>query len=835
MNRSYAPARTRRSVSFISVATELRTQLATFLVMDLKQGELYLGRTTDTDEPVIYEADNLTTHGVIVGMTGSGKTGLGIDLVEEALLNGISCLIIDPKGDMGNLALNFPEFTADAFEPWMDDGTAAKEGKTTQELAQATADMWKAGLDRHQIGPERMHRLKEAADITIYTPGSSAGVGLNVLGSMKAPTLDWDTNTEVIRDEIGSFVSSLLVLASIDSDPLSGQEHILLSTIVEHFWKEGRDLDLATLVGQVPNPPFRKMGVFDIDTFFPEKDRMDLALQLNGLLASPSFAAWLEGEPLDIEKMIGGDKTKAAVVYMSHLSDEERQFLVTLLLGKTVTWIRSQPGTSELRAMIYMDEVFGFVPPTRQPPSKTPILTILKQARAHGVGMVLSTQNPVDLDYKAMSNAGTWMVGRLQTDNDKRRILDGLADAAGDVDINAFDKQISNLEKRQFILHSTKLKSPVLFGTRWAMSYLAGPLTRSQVTKLTPADEPAPVQEPAAPEEPVVSEGLKMPAESTTTPPTVAQPPSDRADTVPVAPEVADGVTVAYLDPAAPWASKLKANPAGTVLAPAAAATVSLVYDDAPAKLTHREIYEAVIFPLGDRVDASDLIAVDHDVRDFGHTAPGGAEYELPSVKVENKTYWRTLEGSLRDTLVATRQIEIFKNTELSLYSRVGEERTAFELRCRETAEDRSDEEMAKLRDKYETRIDRVGDRLAAARTRVAEAEAVASARQQESFLGTAGDVLGALLGGRSRSNPIKQAATRHSASKRAKAKAAAEATKADAKEMELAELEDELAVEIEEIADKWEMAALQIESLEIPLEKRDTEVVEMKLVWVPV
>jgi hypothetical protein len=303
---------------------------------------------------------------------------------------------------MGNLALNFPELRPIDFEPWIDEAAAAKAGKSVSEVAAETADMWREGLEGHGVERDRMRELRQSADVTIYTPGSAAGVGLNVLGSMKAPDLDWETDGEVIRDEISSFVSSLLVLTGVESAPVSGQEHILLSTIMEQFWKEGRDLDLATLVGQIPKPPFRKLGVFELDTFFPEKDRMELALRLNGLLASPSFASWLQGKPLDIDEMIGGPRPKAAIVYMSHLSDEERQFLVTLLLGKTVTWIRSQPGTSELRCLIYMDEVFGFAPPTKEPPSKTPILTILKQARAHGVGMVLSTQNPVDLDYKAM-------------------------------------------------------------------------------------------------------------------------------------------------------------------------------------------------------------------------------------------------------------------------------------------------------------------------------------------------------------------------------------------------------------------------------------------------
>ena len=461
--------------------------------MDFEKGHLFIGHKIDeAKESLTYDSADFTTHGVIVGMTGSGKTGLGITILEEALLNGIPCLIIDPKGDMGNLLLNFPEFDPSDFLPWVDEAEANRQGVTPDELAAAAATSWKEGLSGSGISPERMAKLRDGTDMTIYTPGSGAGVGLNVLGSMKAPAIDWETQGELISDEIEAFVSSLLSLASIEADPVSSPEHILISTIISTFWREGRDLDLATLVGQVPKPPFRKLGVFDIDSFFPEKGRMALAMKLNGLLASPSFAAWLEGSPLDVGEMLtGGEKVKAAIVYLTHLSEAERSFVVTLLLSKVVSWFRAQPGTSNLRALIYMDEVFGFAPPTAEPPSKKPILTILKQARAHGVGMILSTQNPVDLDYKAMSNAGTWMVGRLQTENDKKRILVGIASATGAVDVGTYDKLISDLEKRQFLMSMAKASEPTLFGTRWAMSYLAGPMTRDQVAALMKGREAA--------------------------------------------------------------------------------------------------------------------------------------------------------------------------------------------------------------------------------------------------------------------------------------------------------------------------------------------------------
>jgi hypothetical protein len=791
--------------------------------MDLDKGDLYIGRDTGSDEPVIYEADNLTTHGVIVGMTGSGKTGLGIDLIEEALLNGISCLVIDPKGDMGNLALNFPELTPADFEPWVDEATASKEGKTVSEMAAATAAMWKSGLEGHGIDSDRMKRLKEGAEVTIYTPGSGAGVSLNVLGSMEAPDLDWSTESEVIRDEISSFVSSLLVLAGVDSDPVSGQEHILLATIIEHFWKDGKDLDLAALVGQIPSPPFRKLGVFDVDTFFPEKARMDLALNLNGLLASPSFATWMEGRPLDVEEMLGGDRPKAAVVYMSHLTDEERQFLVTLLLGKTVTWIRSQPGTSELRALIYMDEVFGFAPPIAEPPSKTPILTILKQARAHGVGMVLSTQNPVDLDYKAMSNAGTWMVGRLQTENDKKRILEGLASASGDIDVGLIDRQISDLGKRQFVLHSTKSAAPQLFGTRWAMSYLAGPLTRDQVTRLMAGQRSVPESDQG---DPPPAEPSESGAERETT---------SSGDTVPVPPMVAEGVEVWFLDPAAAWAGEVGADPTGTVYQPAAAATIQLLYDDAKAGLNHRETYEAVIFPLDGIIDVDEVITTDHDARDFRPEPTAGAAFRIPGLKLDTKTFWNGLETDLTDYLVAHRPLQVWANPDLSVFSRVDETEVRFRERCREVAEETSDAELAKLRDRFQTKIDRVSEQMATAHARYQEADAIAAAKSEENLFGTAGDLLGAFLGGKSRSNPLKRAANRRTATAKAQAKADTEAAKYQAKHQELAELEDELAAEVNDIVSRYEALAGNIERVDIRLEKSDVRVADLKLVWVPV
>lgn len=812
--------------------------------MQVEPGSFYLGGHIDPGsgergEPLVYESDDLVTHGVILGMTGSGKTGLGIGLLEEALLSQIPCLIIDPKGDMGNLRLLFPDFEGSDFAPWVDPAAAERAGVTVDELGVQTAGTWKEGLAGWDIDGDRLRRLLDAAEVTIYTPGSTAGVPLDILGSLAAPDLSWDDHAEDLRDEIEGFVSSLLVLAGIDADPVSDPAHILLANIIETEWRAARDLDLARLVGLIPDPPFRKLGVFELDTFFPKKDRTALALKLNGLLASPSFAAWLEGDPLDIEALLsGGDKTKGAVIYLAHLTESERQFVVTLLLAKLVTWMRRQSGTGKLRALVYMDEVFGFAPPVAEPPSKKQILTILKQARAFGVGMVLSTQNPVDLDYKAMSNAGTWMVGRLQTENDKKRILEGLTDAGGATDVGSVDTLISNLDKRQFVLRQAGKAEPAVFGTRWAMSYLAGPLDRTRVTALkderagaTPADAPAEKPE-AAPVEAPAEAPEATPVEAPADEGGVTEP---AGDTVPVAPAVAASVAVSHLDPAAQWADQVGAVPGGTRWKPIGVATVNLLYDDRPAGVDHHEDYEAIIDPLGPRLDPAAITAVDHDPRDFRDGAPPEGQFMLVDAPFDTVSFWKSLGTDLRDFLVRERKITVWKNEGLKLYSRVGESEDEFGARCAEAAEDAADADIAKLKDRYETRIDRVRSQISKADRRVAELSEDLSSRQQNEVLSGVGDILGSLLGGKSKSSALNRASSRRAQSRRTAADLDTAQDKLAEEQQELADLEDELADDLAEITDGWAAKADTIVAVEIPLEKSDVKVADLRLVWVPV
>ena len=421
-------------------------------------------------------------------MTGSGKTGLGIVLIEECLAAGVPCLLIDPKGDLTNLLLLFPQLAPSDFRPWINEGDAQKAGVTPDQFAEQQATTWREGLAGWGIGTERLQAVDDGVRFTIYTPGSTAGVPVNLVGSLQAPADPSDIET--MRDEIEGFVSGLLGLVGIAADPLASREFILLANLIETSWSQGRSLDLATLVGQVLQPPLRKLGVFDLDTFFPPADRQAFALRLNGLLASPAFAAWAEGTPLDIATLLRSPDGKpcAAIVSIAHLSEDERQFVTSLLLSKVVTWMRKQSGTTDLRALVYMDEVAGYVPPTANPPTKKPIMTLMKQARAFGVGVVLATQNPVDLDYKAISNAGTWMVGRLQTERDKARLLEGMSAAAGTVDVGAVSDTISGLAKREFVLKRAGKDVPEIFTTRWAMSYLRGPLTATRSPRSRPHD-----------------------------------------------------------------------------------------------------------------------------------------------------------------------------------------------------------------------------------------------------------------------------------------------------------------------------------------------------------
>ncbi|MCC7123443.1 MAG: ATP-binding protein, partial [Acidobacteria bacterium] len=461
-----------------------------------KLGVFYLGRVLDretrqrTPAPVLYDSSDLVTHAVIVGMTGSGKTGLGIGLIEEAAIDGVPVLAIDPKGDLANLLLTFPGLSGAEFAPWVNQDEARAAGHSTEQYGDAEAAKWKQGLaDWDQTG-DRIARLKAAADFTVYTPGSTAGRPISIMKSFAAPPAAIVEDPDLLGDQVATAATSVLTLAGIEAEPLRSREHILISTLFTESWKAGRDLDMSSLIAAVQQPPVTRVGVMDLETFFPAKDRFALAMRLNQILAAPNFGAWLQGDTLDLQSLLytAEGKPRVAVISIAHLDDQERMFFVSLLLNELVGWMRAQRGTTSLRALVYFDEIFGFLPPVANPPSKAPLLKLLKQARAFGVGLTLATQNPVDLDYKALSNCGTWMLGRLQTERDKARVLDGLegvaASAGEGFDRAGLDQLLSSLGKRIFLLHNVHDKRPTLFETRWTMSYLRGPMGRDELKRL---------------------------------------------------------------------------------------------------------------------------------------------------------------------------------------------------------------------------------------------------------------------------------------------------------------------------------------------------------------
>jgi Helicase HerA, central domain len=796
-------------------------------VIDIPAGHLFLGEHLEpgtrkrNGDPVLLEAADLTTHGVIVGMTGSGKTGLGVVLIEEALLAGIPTLAIDPKGDLGNLLLTFPEMKPDDFAPWVEDGEPAEVAK-----------QWSEGLAGWGIEPSRIAQLRDSAEFTIYTPGSTSGVPLDIVGGLDAPAEGADAET--VADEVEGYVTGLLTMVGIEADPLASKEHILLSNLIHHAWSSGQGIDLAGLVGQVQDPPLRKLGVYELDDFYPAKERSKLAVTLNGLLASHSFAAWAEGPDIDLDRLLraqDGDRPACAIVSLSHLSDQERQFVVSLLLGKLITWMRRQPGTDRLRVLVYFDEVMGFVPPSAMPPAKKPILTLFKSARAFGVGMVLATQNPVDVDYKGLANAGTWMIGRLQTEQDKARLLDGLSSAGGTVDIKDVGDVIGGLGRREFMMRGTGREAPMLFTTRWAMSYLRGPLTREQISTLMAGRyQPSPPTEEATPTAPAEATG-----------PTAGVPvtSADATETVPVAPPIADDVPVRWLAPDAPWAAQVGAVPNGAKLAPSLATRVSLLYDDDKLDLRETEEWEAVLFPLGATVDPAASIAVDHDDRDLRTEAPSGATYVLTDAPLDRKTFFTGVEKALVDQLYRTRTMQVMRNPELELVVRAGETPEEFAARCSAAADEGADRDQVALQAKYEGRIAKAREALGAAMDRVVQAEAAETTRRQSDVVAGAGSLLGAVLGGRRSARTMARDMGRVLTGRGRRDEAAQRVRSAENRAHDRQEavtkLEADLARDLAAIDEKWTAKAAAIEPIEVPLERSDIRVTARCVVWIPV
>ena len=787
-------------------------------------GQFYFGKEYDLENGKVlenridYDAKDLCTHAVCVGMTGSGKTGLCLSLLEEAALDGIPAICIDPKGDLGNLLLSFPGLTADEFRPWIDKGEATRKGMEVDEFAQSTADTWKKGLNQWGYGPEYVQAYKDSVDIAIYTPASNAGLPLTVLKSFDAPNESVRNDGEAFRDKVNSTVSGLLALMQIEADPISSREHILLSNILSNAWNAGKNLDMGNLIREIQAPPFDKVGFMDLEAFYPAKERFKLSMQLNNLLASPGFAAWMEGEPLDIQRMYftPEGKPRISILSIAHLSDAERMFFVTILLNELLAWMRAQEGTSTLRSLFYMDEVFGYFPPTANPPSKQPMLTLLKQARAFGLGCVLATQNPVDIDYKGLSNAGTWFLGRLQTERDKMRVLEGLegasAQAGSNFDKAKMEQTLAGLGSRVFLMNNVHEDQPVVFHTRWVLSYLRGPLSRAQIKILM--DE----------------RRAKLGTTATAGPKSVAA----TADPSTARPVLPPGIEERFLECRAGG---------DVVYRPALYGSARVHYiqsRSADGIDEWREI--SLLQPIGDEVAAavwedSDVLDQD-DLPAFETDPEDGATYaDLASELTQPKKY-STFQSQLKEHIYRKHTMTVWKCKRLKEQSHAGETESDFRVRLKHSAREMRDLQVEKLRKKYASKIASAEERVRKAEQRVEREKEQASSARMSSMISIGSSVLGALFGRKlaSATNVRRAGTAARSLTRGSKDKADVAHAEETLEEYSrrLEDLSVELDDEIREIEDELDIDNLELDEDEIRPRKSDLSISEVMLVWAP-
>jgi hypothetical protein len=792
-----------------------------------KLGVFYLGRpydmATKQSKPgwLLYDSKDLVTHAVCVGMTGSGKTGLCIGLLEEAAIDGIPALIIDPKGDLANLMLNFPQLRGEDFAPWVNEDDARKKGLSPADYATQQAEMWKKGLGDWGQSGERIQKLRDAADVVVYTPGSNAGIPVSILKSFAAPSQEILDDPEMLRERIGTTVTSLLGLIGVEADPIKSREHILLSTILDHTWRAGQDLDLATLIQQIQTPPVAKIGVLDLDSFFPSKERFTLAMQLNNLLASPGFSAWLEGEALDPGQMLHspGGKPRLAIFSIAHLNDAERMFFVTLLLSQTLGWVRAQSGTTSLRAILYMGEIFGYFPPVANPPSKQPLLTLLKQARAFGLGVVLATQNPVDLDYKGLANTGTWFIGRLQTERDKARVLEGLEGASASSG-KKFDKQgmeqlLAGLGNRVFLMNNVHEDAPEVFQTRWTLSYLRGPLTRTQIKTLMD-----PIKRETLNVKREASEGSALSTQHSALKARPMLPPDVPQHFIPVRGSQPSGSTLMY-QPMLLGASQVRVSDskAGvdvtqdvTVLAPISDGAVAVDWDRA--------------------VEAGLALA------DLESTPTDGAQFgSIPGVASKAKSYdaWNK---DFSGWLFRNQKVELFKSPSTKEVSKPDESERDFRVRLQQAGREARDKQSDSLRQKYAPKIAAIQDRIRRAGQMVERQQAESRSSQMQAAISVGASILGAFLGRKTISaSNIGRATTAIRGAGRAikESKDVGQAEEnVSALQQQLADLESQFKTEADALAAATDPLNEKLETVSLKPTKANIVVKLVALAWTP-
>ena len=702
-----------------------------------KLGLFYLGRRHDlatgktTDEPVLYDSRDLVTHAVCVGMTGSGKTGLCVSIIEEAAIDGIPVIAIDPKGDLGNLLLTFPRLAAEDFRPWVDEDEARRTGAGVDEYAATQADAWSRGLADWGQDGKRIERLRASADFAIYTPGSRAGLPVSILRSFAAPPDAVRGDAEALAERATGTATSLLDLAGATSAPRS-RAHTLVSALLTAAWRQGTDVDLPMLIGQIQTPPFDRVGVADLESFFPSAERFELAMLLNGLLAAPGFEQWLEGEPLDPASVLytPEGKPRVAIFSIAHLGDAERMFFVSLLLNQIVSWMRGQAGTTSLRALVYMDEIAGYFPPVANPPSKLPLMTLLKQGRAFGIGVLLATQNPVDLDYKGLSNAGTWFLGRLQTERDKARVLDGLEGAAaGSLERADADRILSALGKRQFLLHNVHDAAPIVFQTRWALSYLRGPLTRDQIRNLMALRRPT----PAAP---------RRVAAPAATPAAVPAVPASAPSNVPVVPPSIQQ----YIVPSQSGSAR-----AGETHVPVLLGVARVHFSDAKLKVdaSRDVVYATRVTSDAVPADWSRGVKLDVSADDLQRISDAREAVQfaaLPAAASQPRSYSAWTKEFARYVGLAER-LDILRHPTLKIASRGDESERDFRIRVQVEGRAARDAAVESVRRKYAPKHAALAERLRRAEASLGREQEQASEQKAQAAVSLGATVLGALLG----------------------------------------------------------------------------------------
>ena len=835
----------------------------------MADSRFYLGRSFDTqannvtEQDVTYDPADLTTHAVVTGMTGSGKTGLCIGLLEEAALQGIPAIIIDPKGDLTNLLLHFPALAPSDFQPWIDPDLARRAGESIEQAALAASTAWRKGLEQWGIKQERLSALAEAAAFAVFTPGSDAGIPVSVLSSLAAPKLDWSENREVLREKISSTATALLgLIGTEDVDPLQSREHILLCNLFEAAWSQGRDLDLTELIMQIQAPPFEKLGALPVDTFFPAKDRKVLAMHLNNILAAPAFEGWREGQPLDIPSLLytPDGRPRHSIFYLAHLGDEDRMFFLTLLLSSIETWMRTQPGTASLRAILYMDEIVGYLPPVANPPSKDLLLRMLKQARAFGLGLLLATQNPSDVDYKALSNAGTWFIGKLQTEQDKQRLLDGLMGASAGTPRPQLDALISQLGKRVFVLHNVHAASPQVFQTRWTMNFLAGPLTRVQIPALnalvgaksagmptvpaaTPAPQPADDLSDTKPRQAVAAASgpfAAVPRAATPPPPTVS-PASDPGNETkpPLPPDVAEYYVPQTNSLPEAFASAGRSMPAESVIRyviyrPALVCSAKIHFLDRRIGVDTTITRAGIIKdpPPNGAIRWEDYMGPDESLEKLETAAAPGARFGEMRPPLNDSKRMNALHKDFTAWIYRTSMVKARVNQVVKVFAGPDISQADFVKACADAARDARDAELAKSTAVLDRRIKALEDKLSREERELQQDQTELNQRKTEE-LGNLAE-MGASLVGLGRKKSLTSQLTKRRLTAQAKGDVDESVQAIEQYKKELAELMLQREQMAQEISDRWGQAVNEVSEISVTPKKADIYVNRFGVAWLP-